>query len=375
MSSVDGTGGCFYERQGGRDIELSTIGPGSARFSVRLAVHSFCSSLFDTKPGFEHPLIRRKWVFQERMLSRRVVYYTTDELVWECRDEAWCEFGPEDGPSRQGPQTQSSDKSRFVELGRFCQGLTTEEDRRQAIRTWYKLVTEYSTRHLTYSTDVFPAFSAIARSFQDYGADKIGAYHAGMWDYGLLVSLCWSTFFDYRSVPRRRPQTYCAPTWSWASIQGPVDFESPEPNQCETAQEGDAKVISVHCELAQHRDTGLVDPFGQILGGMLVLEAFALETVIVCVYDRPSHDGFRGQIQFEHWKGRHACWFDTEDDRVNVEGRQVWILLLTQGRYLLVTRIGMDETFRRIAFGKVDSRDVVFARKVKRSSRTVFKIL
>jgi hypothetical protein len=40
-----------------------------------------------------YPLLSRAWVFQERMLSPRVLHFCRSELVWECRETAKCECG------------------------------------------------------------------------------------------------------------------------------------------------------------------------------------------------------------------------------------------------------------------------------------------
>lgn len=41
----------------------------------------------------EEPLLGRAWVFQERILSRRNVYITSSEVIWECRSGFSCECG------------------------------------------------------------------------------------------------------------------------------------------------------------------------------------------------------------------------------------------------------------------------------------------
>ncbi|KAF4447929.1 HET-domain-containing protein [Fusarium austroafricanum] len=40
-----------------------------------------------------HPLLTRGWVFQERILSPRVVHFSSREMIWECRQEVACECG------------------------------------------------------------------------------------------------------------------------------------------------------------------------------------------------------------------------------------------------------------------------------------------
>lgn len=40
-----------------------------------------------------HPLLTRGWVFQERILSPRVLHFSSREMIWECRQEVACECG------------------------------------------------------------------------------------------------------------------------------------------------------------------------------------------------------------------------------------------------------------------------------------------
>jgi hypothetical protein len=43
------------------------------------------------------PLLTRGWVFQERLLSPRVLHFASQELMWECMEESWCECMEIDG--------------------------------------------------------------------------------------------------------------------------------------------------------------------------------------------------------------------------------------------------------------------------------------
>jgi hypothetical protein len=52
------------------------------------------------------PLLSRGWVFQERLLSSRMLHFGSNELFWECRESNTCECGglqklPEAGHSKR----------------------------------------------------------------------------------------------------------------------------------------------------------------------------------------------------------------------------------------------------------------------------------
>ncbi|KAI1257001.1 hypothetical protein MGN70_000039 [Eutypa lata] len=40
-----------------------------------------------------HPLLTRGWVFQERILSSRVLHFCAEEMIWECNTDMVCECG------------------------------------------------------------------------------------------------------------------------------------------------------------------------------------------------------------------------------------------------------------------------------------------
>jgi hypothetical protein len=44
-------------------------------------------------PEHDYPVLKRGWCFQERLLSRRVLHFAQDELVWECKTGYGCECG------------------------------------------------------------------------------------------------------------------------------------------------------------------------------------------------------------------------------------------------------------------------------------------
>jgi hypothetical protein len=44
-----------------------------------------------TYPSQVFPLTQRGWVFQERLLSRRILHFGKHELIWECNETLWCE--------------------------------------------------------------------------------------------------------------------------------------------------------------------------------------------------------------------------------------------------------------------------------------------
>lgn len=104
------------------------------------------------------PLLQRGWVFQEWMLPHRVLHFTTQELVWECRETTACKCS----------DTFPSWKEEFTSM------LKEGRD----LETWQSTVSMYHNLDLTYSSDRLRALSGMAKMFQSY---RRGVYRAGLW--------------------------------------------------------------------------------------------------------------------------------------------------------------------------------------------------
>jgi hypothetical protein len=138
---------------------------------------------------FDEPLCKRAWALQERILSRRVITYGTDEITWQCRTCVETETG---SPS---PETTRS-------LNYF------EPNTLGFI--WPRIVTQYSHFATTRSTDKLPALSGLVRTIQ---SEHKCTYIAGLWESTFSNDLLWRA-----DSPRSlaKPAQYRAPSWSWA---------------------------------------------------------------------------------------------------------------------------------------------------------------
>lgn len=92
--------------------------------------------------------------------------------------------------------------------------------------TWPKLVESYTSADLTHETDRLVAFSGVARaSASERQRDR---YLAGLWESQMLVQLLWTRkanglVTQDRHIPPVRGMC-SAPSWSWASARGPVEY-------------------------------------------------------------------------------------------------------------------------------------------------------
>jgi hypothetical protein len=80
---------------------------------------------------------------------------------------------------------------------------------------WFELLERYSNTHLTYESDKLPAIAGLVKVFQRYTVDR---YLSGVWAATLHIGLLWTAC----GTPLRRPRTERAPSWTWASMEGPI---------------------------------------------------------------------------------------------------------------------------------------------------------
>lgn len=154
-------------------------------------------------------LNRRAWVVQERVLSARTVYFSSNQIWWECRELEANESFP-----LRLPDTIKS------WYGRQVKSWSSEK----AYSTWRTILTVYTVSDLTNPADKLVAISGLAKRFSSLLDDE---YVAGLWRKRITTELLWH--HESQATVRRRPSTYRAPTWSWASIDAKVShFYMPE---------------------------------------------------------------------------------------------------------------------------------------------------
>jgi hypothetical protein len=93
---------------------------------------------------------------------------------------------------------------------------------------WFQVVGEYSGRALTKLEDKLIALSGIATRISD---DTGYHYMAGLWEETLLLDLLWHIDAQSYSEPLKpRVSNDIAPSWSWASVEGPVKSSFIQPD-------------------------------------------------------------------------------------------------------------------------------------------------
>jgi hypothetical protein len=323
------------------------------------------------------PLFSRAWAYQEALLAPRLLLYGSSRMSWECRhgikDEgANIVVSSNTSCSKKqfyriidstlptssiqidpkGEQPTRADHSSSLLINSVCNRLNT----------WCGCVEDYSLRQLTRASDKLPALSGLAYKIHD---PTMGEYLAGIWSKDLGTGLFWARHTareELYSRPFFKCRDYRAPSWSWASCEGPVNFRVEHNTSSRPAIATDAafasdvwkeryapKLVDYKMLLATS------DKYGQVLeGSYITLEGFSKKMYPYNPAPKcpkketdywPSpypilaeHDG-SFTIRLDHLSGLQEkyTWFGTE----TTPGSRL-LLLLSASRCLILKYVGND---------------------------------
>lgn len=179
------------------------------------------------------PLMTRAWAYQERLASR-VLHYGPHEVWWECMQDLDCEcgemawnrdaqhmssYGNVDTTGRLPPKV-----SNYAALHVRTASKGTDAGSKKLMARWQEMVEEYTLRELKFSEDRLPALSGMAEEMRQALGMR---YVAGHWQKTLPVALLWERQAMGMPARIRWGEERPAPSWSWASVDGPVRFVVP----------------------------------------------------------------------------------------------------------------------------------------------------
>jgi hypothetical protein len=166
------------------------------------------------------PLTDRGWVFQERILSPRVLHFTQTQVVWECfemdKSEMFPRWSPRPADAVYTPELKTIDA--FSDSGHCRTAWAKEEDKKMTVdvyQQWINLVKTYSKCSLTCPDDRLMAMAGIAEMFKKNSGDE---YLAGLWRSRIVEGLNW-VVIDPTSRPHNPSRV---PSWSWAAVDSSV---------------------------------------------------------------------------------------------------------------------------------------------------------
>ncbi|KAJ4386173.1 hypothetical protein N0V93_009066 [Gnomoniopsis smithogilvyi] len=154
-------------------------------------------------------LSQRGWVFQERILSKRLLHFTSGGLFLEDASG----FVNPDGDT---PGTEFYDP--------WKDNKQNLEDSHHDLCGWYRLIERFTTCRLTYETDRLPAVMGLSKHLWQQVDD--GYYAWGLWTRSIHRGLLWNNVDRNPKKLVHEPDSAnpTAPSWSWGSWTGKVKF-------------------------------------------------------------------------------------------------------------------------------------------------------
>ena len=179
------------------------------------------------------PLKKRAWVVQELALAPRVLQLCGSQLSWECHSLNACETWPTGLPPNMWVNTtRTTSRTASTEVFGFhrtdgSESVRISTNENDILNTttfrelWKHIVSDYSMCDLTFPSDKLVALSGIAKHMEQLL--KID-YWAGLWAFDLIPELIW--YIPQPSIPKTEADSliYRAPSWSWACLDGEVDW-------------------------------------------------------------------------------------------------------------------------------------------------------
>jgi len=184
------------------------------------------SGEYDDEEEFRHDVEKsrwneRGWTFQERLLSRRIIFFGRNLLHFECREH-------------RRSENYSGAMKRDIP---WYQVINAKKEWRVLRASWRDVVLDYTSRKFTYNRDKMVALSGLVADISE-SMRALGQpikYLAGHWMQDVCEELLWTssdpwstplfalTDYDKRRLSEKTEEatdTCTAPTWSWCSNRG-----------------------------------------------------------------------------------------------------------------------------------------------------------
>lgn len=235
VASVDVHGGLFRERNpfSLNPFDLKVKLPGYFEGSLCCVPQDpWVAAIRDS------PLSARAWTFQEKLLSRRTVYFAEDQLYWECGELCASEIYPLGGPFDPGLRKQRYDHPSRLPDGIQLSDCGRVKDQYALLKSrggvcidspgflevWGTIVENYSNGRLTFPRDRLVAISGVVKQLSDHTTEK--DYFLGLWRQHMPILLLWMDLGPRDISESHHPlsPSRLGPSWSWSSHLNPVGY-------------------------------------------------------------------------------------------------------------------------------------------------------
>ncbi|KAF8538720.1 heterokaryon incompatibility protein-domain-containing protein [Trichophaea hybrida] len=167
----------------------------------------------------------RGWTYQERMLPCRRLYFTLEQVYFECRRCTFCED--------VAAEERSYEYNIYQAISSGGNVLASRDEPRSpgfsyTARLFFSaygiVVNQYTERNLTFESDVLNAFLGVANVLANcYGPKFTFKYGMPVWS--LNEALLWQPSNRLKRRYSENPEVYL-PSWSWAGWKGHVHYRT-----------------------------------------------------------------------------------------------------------------------------------------------------
>lgn len=191
-------------------------------------------------PSLKHiisisPWNSRAWTLQERLLSRRCLYFSHDYVYFQCNQETLSETGSSlltwtdvelcEGNAREFERTGVSNPLLHFRGPSATHTTKVEQHRtmrqRRDFDSYAELIEMYSRRQLSFQTDIINAVTGMLKVMHDHiGGDLI----AGVPSQYLDLVMMWTPAEPLDRITPIGEGANAFPTWSWAAWTGCKQF-------------------------------------------------------------------------------------------------------------------------------------------------------
>lgn len=301
----------------------------------------------------ELPLLTRGWVYQERLLSPRIVHFGNIDITWECNTDITCYCDT-------WQHSYSRDPIGHPIKPQHASCLTCRDDNQDSMSSrWIRIVEAYTEMDLTVASDRLPAIAGIAKQYRRGLHNK--NYMAGLWEESILTGLLWARKDDQPPAVRSEALA-AAPSWSWLSVPGEVHYPHSRYVGAVPFDAPELKGINFK--------RGDDEEFTTLWGGSITLRGKMLtgETRVVKGTDWQGNEKKHHEVFLTGKDEGYKAWLDYgsyEEDYWNQVSCLFMGRLMEDGAIsllflLLKEAIGMKGVYVRLGLGKASIDDKLF---------------
>ena len=285
--------GCFVTRTSKHPVQIDFkprgIGSANEASYVVYDVAELAQHYRDASNPLYNSMFWRAWCLQERLLSSRMLHFGRSGISWECEELG---FVSDRLPVRHTPRGSWAFTSYTAPS--FSLLKSPEHSLDACRKRWCQIVNMYSEMVLSFPEKVkFAACAGVAKVLEPL----LGSYVLGFFRQDLILSLAWrvrrsdspvrmanGTTLEYTfggmikehmadgTKPERSPEhihewipsgseTWRAPSWSWASINGNIYMDWSE------ASNPRAEIVNLTYELADASN-----PYGELKSATITIK-------------------------------------------------------------------------------------------------------